>query len=248
MPAVCADRGLDGTWQSEGYGNIFVIEGAHIEPFEFTTTTCVKGPVTRFVASRKVKNTDGDGFTFRDGDSADYKLASPGEAEIRLDRLAALPPVCSHLTPNTPAANFEVFARTFAEHYIRLDLQHADWDTLTERARGAIKPDTSPTQLFEIMKDLVEPFGDEHSGIYAPAIHRDFEGFRPGGYQTTEGKAEEAFRKQEMPVIQESYRPSPSHEAHRLLSMVSTARSPMLSHADQECRLPARTPDGNRQL
>ena len=199
IPAVCADRGFDGIWQSEGYGDIFVIQGTHIESFQFTTTTCVKGPATRFVASGKVKNSDGDGFTIRDGGSADLKLVHPGE--IRLDRISALPLVCNHLTPNTPAANFEVFARTFAEHYVWLDLKHVDWDALTGRARSAITPATSPTQLFEIMKGLIESFGDEHTAIDAPAIHREFEGFRPGGYQTAEGKAEDDFRKHEMPVI-----------------------------------------------
>jgi hypothetical protein len=201
IPAVCADRGLDGIWQSEGYGTIFTIQGSHIEPFEFTTTTCVKGPAMRFIARRRVKNSNGDGFAIRDGDSADQKFVSSGEREIRLERISALPPVCNHLTPNTPAANFEVFARTFAEHYIRLDLQHADWSAVTERASRDITPATSPAQLFEIMKGLLEPFGDEHSGIVAPAIHRDFEGFRPGGYQTTAGKAEQDFRRREMPVI-----------------------------------------------
>jgi hypothetical protein len=59
IPAVYADRGLDGIWPSEGYGNIFVIRGTHIESFQFTTTICVKGPAARFVdASGTVKNSD----------------------------------------------------------------------------------------------------------------------------------------------------------------------------------------------
>jgi hypothetical protein len=200
IPAVCAHPGLDGIWQSEGYGNIFVIQGSQIESFQFTTTICVKGPAAHFVdASGAVKNSEGDGFTIRDGDSADNKLVHPGE--FRLDRISGLPSLCNHLTPNTPAGNFEVFARTFAEHYVWLDVKHANWNTLTERARNAITPATSPTQLFEIMKGLIEPFGDAHTAIYAPAIHREFEGFRPGGYQLTEGKAQDDFIKHEMPVI-----------------------------------------------
>ncbi|MGA2591482.1 MAG: S41 family peptidase [Bryobacteraceae bacterium] len=204
LSAFSTNRGLDGIWQSEGYGNVFKIQGTRIESFQFTTTTCVKGPTAYFIgASRSARNSEGGLFTIRDGDSADYKLLHPiGSAgEIRLDRISTLPSVCKQLTANTPAANFEVFARSFAEHYISLDLKHVNWDTLTEHARGVITPATSPTKLFEIMKGLIEPFGDGHTGIDASAIHREFEGFRPGGYQLTEGKAEEEFIKHKMPII-----------------------------------------------
>ena len=201
---IPAPLGLDGIWQSEGYGDVFSIQASRIELFQFTTTTCVKGPVARFIdASGTAKSSEGDLFTVRDGDSSDHKLLHPiGSAgAIRLDGISALPSVCNHLTSNTPAANFEVFARNFAEHYISLDLKHVDWDSLTERARAAITPTTPPAQLFEIMKGLIEPFRDAHTAIDAHAIHREFEGFRPGGYQIPEGKAEEDFTKHKMPVI-----------------------------------------------
>jgi hypothetical protein len=204
LSAFSTNRGLDGIWQSEGYGNIFKIQGSHIESFQFTTATCIKGPAAHFIgAGGSAKNSEGDLFTIRDGDSADYKLLHPiGSAgEIRLDRISTLPSVCNQLMSNTPAANFEVFARNFAEHYISLDLKHVSWDALTEHTRGAITPATSPTQLFEIMKGLIEPFGDAHTGIDAHPIHREFSGFRPGGYQLTEGKGEEDFTKHQMPMI-----------------------------------------------
>jgi hypothetical protein len=218
IPAVCADPGLNGIWQSEGYGNIFVIEGTHIESFQFTTTTCVKGPAAHFVdAGRKFKNSEGDSFTIRDGDPADHKLVHPGE--MRLDRISALPPVCNHLTPNTPAANFEVFARSLAEQYVWLDRKHADWDALTERARRAITPATSPTQLFEIMKGLIEPFGDEHTGIYAPAIHREFEDSVPAATKPPKAKPRKTSASTRcllsgaLPTVFSSRSPAPSSMA-----------------------------------
>jgi hypothetical protein len=199
--AFSARPGLDGIWQSEGYGNVFRIQGSRIDSFQLTTTTCVRGPAAHFIGgSWTLKNSEGDLFSFREGDSPDQKLMG-AVGDVRLDRIPALPSVCDHITSNTPAANFEVFARNLAEHYISLDLKHADWDALTERARAAITPTTPPAQLFEIMKGLIEPFGDAHTGIDAQAIHREFEGFRPGGYQLTEGKAEEDFRKRRMQVI-----------------------------------------------
>jgi hypothetical protein len=202
--AFSATHSLDGIWQSEGYGNVFVIQASRIESFQFTTTTCVKGPTAHFIgASATAKDSDGDLFTIRDGDSSGHKLLhSIGSAgHIHLDRISALPSVCTHLTPDVPAANFEVFARSFAEHYISLDLKHADWQALTDQARIAITPETSPAQLFDLMKGVIEPFGDAHTGIDAYAIHREFEGFRPGGYQLTEGNDEQDFIRHKMPVI-----------------------------------------------
>jgi hypothetical protein len=204
LSAFSANSGLDGIWQSEGYGNVFRIQGSYIESFQFTTTTCVKGSAARlFGASRFARNSEGDRFTIRDGDFANSKLLhySGSVGEIRLDRISALPTVCIQLTPNTPSANFEVFARNFAEHYISLDLKHVNWDALMEDARGSITPATSPTTLFEVMKGLIAPFGDAHTAIDARAIHREFEGFRPGDYLLTEGRAEEDFTKHKMPII-----------------------------------------------
>jgi hypothetical protein len=92
--AFSATHGLDGIWQSEGYGNVFVIQVSRIESFQFTTTTCVKGPAAYFIrASATAKDSDGDLFTIRDGDSPGHKLLHPvGSAgHIRLDRISALP-------------------------------------------------------------------------------------------------------------------------------------------------------------
>ena len=189
---------FDGIWQSEGYGDFYEIQGLHIKSFQVTTTTCVKGPPAHFVtAEGTAKSSEGDLFTIRNSESPDYKLLHPigSLGEIRLDRVSRLPAVCSHLTPNSPADNFEVFARSFAEHYISLDLKHVDWDAITESARSTITPTTSPKKLFEIMKDLIGPFADGHTGIEAHSIHREFEGFVLGATSSTKTKLKETSRK-----------------------------------------------------
>lgn len=148
VPFACpASPGLDGIWQSEGYGNVFMIQAPRIESFQFTMTTCVKGPDAHFIgASETAKNSEGGLFTIRDGASSDRKLlhAIGSAGEIRLDRISALPAVCNHLTPNVPAANFQVFASNFADHYISLDLKRVDWDALTARASATSRQQPHP--------------------------------------------------------------------------------------------------------
>src|SRR5437773_8269659 len=66
---------------------------------------------------------DGDVYFIRAGGEADRKLLhNDGAAsDIRIDRLPMMPKVCNPRTNDTPASNFEVFTRTFAEHYISFD-------------------------------------------------------------------------------------------------------------------------------
>lgn len=45
--------------------------------------------------------------------------------------------------------NFEVFTRTWAEHYISFEPRHVDWDKVVAEARAKIGVGTTPGQLFE---------------------------------------------------------------------------------------------------
>lgn len=185
---LAAGQSLDGAWRSEGYGYAFNIRGGEWQAFEITSATCVPG----FTATRSggampdreatFKMKEGRLFFLRPGGSNDRKvLHFDGSAsDMRIDRLLRMPAVCDHLTPDTPPDNFEVFARAWAEQYISFELKHVDWDKVVAANRAKVTPDTSPVALFAVLAGMIQPFGDAHTSINAPAIGMSFHGFRLG--------------------------------------------------------------------
>ena len=192
---------MDGVWRSQGYGNVFVIHGATLNAFEVTNTTCVAGetaavdttPVRGRTATFRTRS--GSEVFVRAGGSADHKLLhSEGSAsDERIDHLPRLPAVCDHLTENTPAQNFEVFAQTWAEHYISFDLKKTDWGRVVEANRSKVTSKTTPTELFDILEKMIAPFGDTHAFLAASDLDRRFQTLRPGTDRVVKGGFQ-AFR------------------------------------------------------
>jgi hypothetical protein len=199
---------MDGVWRSQGYGNVFEIHGPALHVFEVTNTTCVAGrtaavdttPVPGRIATFR---TPGDAEVFvRAAGSADHKLLhSEGSAsDERIDRIPRLPAVCDHPTENTPAGNFEVFAQTWAEHYISFDLKKTDWGKVVEANRSRVTSSTTPTELFDVLAKMIGPFGDTHTFLAAPEIDRRFQTLRPGTDRVVKGGFQ-AFRSSGMAAL-----------------------------------------------
>jgi hypothetical protein len=88
----------------------------------------------------------------------DFSLHNEGSAsDVRLDRLPRLPVVCEHSTPNTPAGNFEVFTRTWAENYILFDQKKVDWAEVVRANQSEVWPETTPAELFDILAEMIAP-------------------------------------------------------------------------------------------
>ncbi len=199
---------LDGIWRSLGYGYVFEFAGSTLKTFEVTATTCVPGIVAQkdgaAAADREATFKTGDGGVFfvRAGGNGDHKLLHfEGTAsDVRIDRMERLPSVCSHPTPNTPADNFEVFARTWAEHYISFDLKQTDWAKVVEENRPKVKPSTTASDLFDIFAAMIGPFNDTHTSIIAPELKREFERLRPGTDRVIKGDPDE-FRSKGVPAL-----------------------------------------------
>jgi hypothetical protein len=205
-PAIAAS--LDGVWRSQGYGHVFVIAGRSLKAFEVTATTCVPA----FDAERDVRAVPGREATFvtkeggvffvRAEGSGDHKVThNQGSAsDVRIDRLPALPAVCEPPTANTPLDVFEVFSRTWAEHYINFDLKGVAWDEEVETARARITPATTPTELFDLMETMIVPLGDAHVFLLAPDLDRSVRQLRPGTDRVMKGEPRR-FREQGMAAL-----------------------------------------------
>jgi peptidase S41-like protein/tricorn protease-like protein len=108
--------------------------------------------------------------------------------------------VCGHPTENTPAGNLEVFAQTWAEHYISFDLKKTDWGAVVAANRSKVTSNTTPTELFDILEKMIGPFGDTHAFLAAPAIDRRFQRLRPGTDRVVKGGFQ-AFRSSGMTAL-----------------------------------------------
>jgi hypothetical protein len=199
LAPLAAAPSLDGIWQSEGYGNVYQIRGATLSTFEITAQTCVAGFTARRLNNSlpdreaTFRTRDKDLFFFSAGSDDDHKLLihPDGLSKIRIRRLPHLPAVCDTPTANTPAANFEVFTRTFAEHYIAFDRRRIDWDQAVAANRGKITPSTTPRQLFNVLSSLLQPLGDLHTGLEAPSLKRESpDVFRTGTDRVIRGNIE----------------------------------------------------------
>ena len=196
-------QSVDGIWKSRGYGDVLEISGPSVKTYQVTSTTCVPGftgerdPATVAGRAATFIHDKSEVFFIRSGGNRDHKLLhNEGSAsDVRLDRLPHLPAVCDHPTPNTPAGNFEVFTRTWAENYILFDQKKVDWDELVRTNQGKVRPETTQAELYDILVAMIEPLHDRHTYIEAPDLKRDFSTYRPGTDRIIQGNTREFFSK-----------------------------------------------------
>jgi hypothetical protein len=186
--AVSIDaQSVDGGWRSEGYGLYFDVSGPTIKAFEVTAVSCLPA----FTAQRTSDATGGDvvfkvvdrptTFILRSGGRADRRLLHMnGAASDIVIQRAAAPAACSKPTADTPLMNFDVFTRTWAEQYGFFDVRHIDWAAVVAAQRPRVTDRTTPKELFQILKEMIEPFQDAHTSIRAETINETFSGSRRG--------------------------------------------------------------------
>lgn len=187
MPAF-----TDGVWTTTGYGQVFSISGDQLQRYEITGISCQKSVAAvragaspasvRFTGSTINHDTGvTDAFVFRPGRHPDQLvLHVDGSAtNIELERSPTLPPACLQPQPSDPLTNFDIFARTFAEHYPFFAQHRVDWPAATAAHRASIGPTTDRQTLFAQMRDLLAPLEDAHVAIEAPDLGLDYGGWRP---------------------------------------------------------------------
>jgi hypothetical protein len=187
-PAAVHSQSLDGVWRSQGYGFVFEIQGRSLSAWEVTATTCVKSltatgdSVATPGRAATFRTKEGNVFFVKTGGTENFHLLhyDGAASDMRIDRVAAIPAVCTPPTADTPINNFEVFTRTWADHYILFDQKQIDWAALTATNRAKVTDSTTPAQLFDIMEGMIKPLDDAHTSISAPAMNRRFGGLRSG--------------------------------------------------------------------
>jgi hypothetical protein len=165
---------LDGWWISDGYGTLLEIKGDQIKASQITAISCLSD----WTAKRKDETSEGAEAVFvmtraplkiliQPGSSADNKFFQFKGAASRVGfrRIHEPPAVCEKPPANTPLNNFDIFWTTFDEHYPFFALHGVNWREVRDKYRSQVNEQTTPKELFEIFKAMVEPLGDAHVSI-----------------------------------------------------------------------------------
>jgi len=182
--AAAPPKSEKGLWLSDGYGLLLEINDDEIRAFQLTAISCIPGWTAKREQTLRSDNVGvfiGNAtFRISNGPSADVKrLHVDGTvSDITLHRTGARPTACARVPDNSPPGNFVVFWKTFAEQYPFFALHKMNWSAAAREFRPQVTSTTRPDQLFEVLKRMIEPLQDAHTGIDAIDIKKDFDGWR----------------------------------------------------------------------
>ena len=199
--AAHAAGAQSGLWRSEGYGYFFDATGDTLRAYEVTSISCIPSftaasvsPPSGARAAYKFVTAPAVVLLLPDSAPDGLRFHMNGAAsDVILKRVAQRPAVCEQSMPNTPIANFDVFARTWAEQYGFFALKHADWGAIVAANRGKITDATTPAELFAVLRGMIEPLGDAHTYIGAPDPTLRFSGYRPSGDRVPRDQWDRAY-------------------------------------------------------
>jgi hypothetical protein len=177
-------KSLDGIWLSDGYGNMYEINGDTIRFSQYTAVSCIQTG-----AGKRVPGSAGDVFAMDGssrkidiiaGSSDDEKqINNPSAASnIFIKRVSQKPAACLNETPNTPESNFETLWTTFKEQHGFLKERGVDWDATYRKYRPQVTANTAPEELFRIGSEMIDQLKDAHTSLRWDATHQ-FRGRRP---------------------------------------------------------------------
>lgn len=196
-----------GLWLSEGYGWLIRFDGEAMRTYELTSISCIgSGNATRSVNAHLEP-----ALTFVSGsavatitptkDPDTLRLHPDGAAaDIIFHRTSKLPENCERTPANTPQENYAIFWQTFAENYPFFEIRKVDWQAVDNKMRPKVSAATPPAGLFQIFREMIEPLQDAHTGVYAPDLKADFDGWR-----NDPNRLEESDWKRAAAIIESKY-------------------------------------------
>lgn len=187
-PASYPTNDFEGLWQTEGYGQVYEIEGDQFQIYAVTAVTCtptLSGQKRseewldiHFLEENGVATI---GVELLPGETPDEKrLIVDGIASQQtVRRLTEWPETCQQPTPNTPLNSFDAFWQMYDEHYPFFAMKGIDWQATRDQYRPQISDSTTDEDLFAILSAMIAPLEDAHTWIQPIDIDDSFEGQRP---------------------------------------------------------------------
>jgi len=177
---------LDGLWLSDGGGMLFDIKGETVHVFEITSISCL--PSWQAMGSAATANghnetvfTENAGmrrFTLDRAPNIARFQSDCSTADILFRKMQHSPKSYTEPIDNTPQADYAIFWQTFAENYPFFKLHHVDWADVDREFRPRVTAETSPGELYRILRSMIEPLHDAHTSLKAPDLKQQFRGSR----------------------------------------------------------------------
>ncbi|MFD5464034.1 S41 family peptidase [Kitasatospora sp. NPDC127059] len=163
---------LQGVWRMDGYGTVVSVVGGRLTTYDVTAHSCVPGWITATQAGpagpdgavRYAMGNDAVSLT-PTGRNRAVEREEGGVGAKELNRIPALPPLCTTPAPNDPLAVFDRFWEDFEENYPFFAAKGIDWHAVRDEQRRRITPATSTDQLQAVFVDMLRPLGDAHTGL-----------------------------------------------------------------------------------
>jgi Peptidase family S41/Tricorn protease C1 domain len=182
----------DGLWLSDGYGLLLEVGGSILQAFELTSISCLPS----WSAMHDPNDVRGPEIVFKGDQTVRLAVGTPADvmrmrrdgtvSDVLLRRVAVRPRSCGQASDNSPQANYAIFWQTFAEQYPFFELHHLDWRAVNNKFRPQVTAATKPAELFKILRRMIEPLRDVHTGLMAPDLKEDFQGWRSDPNQLEE--------------------------------------------------------------
>lgn len=192
-------RRSTGLWLTDGYGLLVDDRGDSLHAYELTSISCIPSWTVKWVANSNENSEDVfavEDLTFRlsAGSTKDApRLHVDGAAsDILLRHTPSRPTSCARTAKNSPQQNYAIFWQTFTEHYAFFDLRHMDWQSVDRKFRPQVSSKTTPKELFAIFREMIKPLHDAHTGVDAPDIKEEFDGWREDPAHLENGHWEKA--------------------------------------------------------
>jgi hypothetical protein len=178
-------KAVEGLWLSDGYGLLVELDDRGLRTYELTSISCIPSRRAIRIENRSPESAivfmSGHGTirVISTDDPNVLRMHTDGTAsDIVLNRASKRPDICQSAPPNTPQENYAIFWKTFAEQYPFFALRNADWRAIDQKFRPKVTAETKPTELFKVFRQMIEPLQDSHTGLDAPDIKAEFDGWR----------------------------------------------------------------------
>jgi len=175
----------EGLWLSDGYGLLVRLDDSGLRTYELTSVSCI----FRRTAKRTENRGAESAIIFMSGhetirviptdDPNVLRMHTDGTAsDIVLRRTSNEPDRCQSTPPNTPQESYAIFWQTFAEQYPFFAIHKTDWHIVDKKFRPQVTAGTKQIELFQILRQMIEPLQDSHTGLEARDINAEFDGWR----------------------------------------------------------------------
>jgi C-terminal processing protease CtpA/Prc len=159
ISSSASSQEYNGTWESIGYGRFMTIKNDKFEILDFTNISCIPSMKGKLSELTDKINISEDTLAIRNGLNTYYFQRSTNyECNASATKNKAKDPIY----------NFEVLAETFKNHYAYFKERNIDWEKMYQKYRSRITEKTSQPELFIVIKEMLDEFGDEHIQFSAP--------------------------------------------------------------------------------